>query len=70
MSAMFFLHLFKSIFLSYETSIGLKRTFYSKLPSPYSSCVEDVHSADGYDSKFFKAMFNNLNLKAYRQKYW
>jgi hypothetical protein len=55
---------------SYETSIGISRTFYKKLTAPYSTCIEEVKSPEGYNSEFFKATFELLNSTSYRQKSW
>ncbi len=40
----------------------------SRLDYPYSDCVKDISSPNGFDSMFFKAIFNILNMTIYRQK--
>ncbi|RNA27956.1 acid-sensing ion channel 1 isoform X2 [Brachionus plicatilis] len=52
----------------FQTNIGLKRSFFHKLDTPYSTCVKNSKSPDGYHSFFYKAIFNRLNMKVYRQK--
>lgn len=52
----------------FQTNIGLKRSFFHKLDAPFSTCVKNSKSPDGYNSYFFKAIFNKLNMKIYRQK--
>jgi hypothetical protein len=44
------------------------RTFLYKLDKPYSDCIKNTNSPDGFDSVFYKAMFNQLNMTTYRQK--
>jgi hypothetical protein len=51
----------------FQTNIGVQKSFYYKLDAPYSSCVKNVRSADSYDSKFYRAIFNVLNMTIYRQ---
>lgn len=59
----------KQLATNYQTDIGIKRSFITKLKKPFSNCVEDIHSPNGYNSIFFKAMFEILKMKTYRQKY-
>ena len=46
-----------------STNIGVKRTFYSKLPSPYSNCI---NSNGASKSEFYNFLINSK--KTYRQK--
>ena len=52
-----------------ETNIGVERTFYEKQSYPYSYCVIDPTSKTSSNSVLYKAILNELNEKAYRQKY-
>jgi hypothetical protein len=52
----------------YLTNIGITRSFFKKLSKPYSNCIEDVSNPFGYDSVYFKAIFQYLNMSLYRQK--
>ena len=52
----------------FQTNLGVKRSFLSKLDYPYSDCVKNVQSPSGYNSFYFKAIFNILNMTIYRQK--
>ena len=42
------------------TNIGMTRSFFSKL--------KETSSPTGYESEYYKAIFNVLNMKLYRQK--
>lgn len=53
---------------NYQTDIGFTRSFLTKLESPYSQCVKNIFSPEGYKSEFFKATFTILNMTSYRQK--
>ena len=52
----------------FQTNIGVRRSFLYKLDQPYSACIKNAHSADGYNSVYFKAIFSQLNMTTYRQK--
>ena len=52
----------------FQTNLGIKRSFLSKLDYPYSDCVKNVQSESGFDSFYFKSIFNILNMTTYRQK--
>jgi acid-sensing ion channel 2 len=52
----------------YLTNIGVTRSFFSKLSKPYSDCVKETSSPEGYESEYYKAIFNVLKMKLYRQK--
>lgn len=41
--------------VGYSSYIPVKRTFYERLSSPYSSCKEDVQSISSTDSDYYKA---------------
>lgn len=53
---------------NYQSNIAISRSFLYKLSSPYSDCIKNYNSPNGYDSFFYKAMFNILNVTTYRQK--
>jgi hypothetical protein len=52
-----------------ETNIGIVRTFYQKLGSPFSSCISDPTSNTSSTSELYQAILNELGEKSYRQKY-
>jgi hypothetical protein len=52
----------------FQTNIGVKRSFISKLDYPYSYCIKNIESPDSYNTFYYKAIFNILNMKTYRQK--
>lgn len=58
----------KELSTNYQSDIGIKRSFISKLEKPYSNCVKQIYSSAGYDSDFYRAMFTILNMTRYRQK--
>lgn len=58
----------KELATNYQTDIGISRTFITKLERPYSQCVKEIYSPSGFNSVFYKAMFNILNMTRYRQK--
>ena len=53
---------------NYLANIAITRSFLYKLSSPYSDCIKRIDSPDGYDSFYYKALFNILNVTLYRQK--
>ena len=53
---------------NYQTNIGIKRSFISKLDYPYSSCVKNNHLSDAFDSHLYRYMFTELNMSLYSQK--
>jgi hypothetical protein len=54
---------------NFETNIAIERIFKTNLPYPYSSCLKNNTSPESSDSALYKAIFNTLNQKTYRQKY-
>jgi hypothetical protein len=36
--------------------IGLQKSVHQQLSKPYSNCIEDVNSPNGYDSKYFRQL--------------
>ena len=52
----------------FQTNVGIKRTFKYSLDSPYSNCIKNVDTEDGFNSYYFKAMFRDLKVKKYRLK--
>ncbi len=52
----------------YLSNIGITRSFFNKLDHPYSDCIANESDSNGFNSNFYKAMFNILNIKTYRQK--
>ena len=58
----------KDVASGYLTNIGVTRSFYTKLSNPYSDCIKEATKIESYDSRYYKAMFEILNMSAYRQK--
>ena len=52
----------------FQTNFGIKRSFFTKLDEPYSKCLKNLTSNSSFDSEFYRAMFNILNMTTYRQK--
>lgn len=52
----------------FQNNIAIKKYFEHKLPYPYSNCIKNVKSKDAYNSRLYRAMFNELNMTLYRQK--
>ncbi len=52
----------------FQTNIGVSKSYLSKLDSPYSDCIKNVKSPDSFDSDYYRAIFNILNMTTYRQK--
>lgn len=48
-----------------ETNVAFKKTFYSKLPNPYSSCRKDIDTVLTSDSTFFK---HTASITRYSQR--
>jgi hypothetical protein len=38
----------------FQTNIGVRRSFISKLDAPYSDCLKDISSPDSFPSEFYK----------------
>jgi hypothetical protein len=49
----------------YATNVGLTKTYYYRLDSPYSDCRKDVSSYTSSDSTYYK---ETLNITKYSQK--
>jgi acid-sensing ion channel 2 len=58
----------KDISTGFQTNIGIKRSFLSKLDQPYSDCIKDISSPNSFDSHYYRAIFDILNMTTYRQK--
>lgn len=52
----------------FQTNIGLKQTLMYRLDAPYSKCIKNLRSVNSFDSKYYKAIFNSLNMTSYSQK--
>ena len=52
----------------YQTNIGIRRSFLSKLDSPYSECIKDASSPSSYDTYFYQVIFSVLNMTTYRHE--
>ena len=58
----------KDISTGFQTNIGIKSSFVSRLDAPYSDCVKKADSPDSFKSFYYKAIFNILNMTTYRKK--
>jgi hypothetical protein len=58
----------KDIPTGFQTNIGIKRSFLFKLDEPYSDCIKATRSRTAYNSHYYRAIFDVLNMTTYRQK--
>lgn len=52
----------------FQNNIAIKKYFEHRLPFPYSNCIKNVESKDAFNSRLYRAIFNELNMTIYRQK--
>lgn len=52
----------------FKTNVAFRSSFLSRLDNPYSDCIKNTTSPDSFDSFYYKAIFNTLNMTSYRQK--
>ena len=52
----------------FVSNIAIKRTFYSKLPNPFSSCINDKEDTNPYKTIPKNIIFSKLNIKRYSQR--
>lgn len=50
-------------------SISIKRTYYERLPYPYSDCIDDLTINYQHKTKIMESMFNELNITYYSQHF-
>jgi hypothetical protein len=51
--------------VGYETDIAIKRSFYTKLSSPFSNCRMDIKTITSSDSTYFKYILNSMSYTTY-----
>lgn len=53
----------------FQTNIGITRSFLVKLDAPYSKCIKNSRSKFSFNSKYYRAIFEDLKQKEYRKKF-
>lgn len=52
----------------FKTNVAFRRSFLSRLDAPFSDCIKNTTSSTSFKSRYYKAIFNTLNMTTYRQK--
>jgi hypothetical protein len=52
---------------NFQTNLKIRKVVTTRLSYPYGDCVQDIDSADGYESVYFRAMFKVLKMTKYQK---